>query len=398
MPYYKWNGVNLAGESVRGRLFACSQQELDGQLFKKQIALLSSRRVRSYLFFARVNDAQRLDVFRQLVVLINAGVLLPEALSIVAQQTHHAVLEESMHIITLYVREGNLLSDALRFHPAIADVLTVHLMNVGERSGTLGSALEAVCAHLQARHEHYRDMRSALTVPCVTLVFFILVSLAIIVFVIPQFASMFTTFGRDVPALTKMLMRMSAYITSVSLIWLMAGVIMIIGSLCLLKNTKNGKFAWERLIMHTPYVGRLVTCRWWGYCFESVGFLLSGGLQLVPALSAVQDTVANTTLKQSLSIIINQVRQGNSLSYALHAIDDAIISPDIIAMIRVGQETGTLDMMLKQVGRTYQSKAKQLVSFLSIVIQPLCIAILGLLILFLVIAIYMPILNMSYAI
>ncbi|MCX5925253.1 MAG: type II secretion system F family protein [Candidatus Dependentiae bacterium] len=398
MPYYKWCGVNLLGHQVRGRLFAQSVEKLDDQLFKRKIALLVSRPAYSWHFFARVRVGDKIAIFRQLFVLVTAGVLLPEALAIVAEQTQHAALEEVMYTSALCVQEGEAFSVVAHRYPTLNDSLMVQLLTVGEQSGTLPIALEAIVAYLQAKQDFHTQMNAALFMPVVTLVFFIIVVSLIFTFIIPRFADMFASLGQQLPPLTKTMMGVSDFVLSWSFAWVVLGIVCALTVLIMLKKTERGTFLWQNTVLHLPCIGNLVACQVWGYFFESVGLLLAGGMQLVPALEAVQGTVSHHIFYETISGVIESVKQGNTFSYALQVVDDKVVSADIVSIVRIGQEVGALDTMLKQVAVIYHNKVKKTVSFFTMIIQPLLIVILGLLILLLIVALYTPILNMSYAI
>ena len=133
-----------------------------------------------------------------------------------------------------------------------------------------------------------------------------------------------------------------------------------------------------------------------GYFFESVGLLLDGGIQLVPALTAVQKSITYDIFAQQMFVMIERVKHGNSLARALQVWDKKFISPDILALIRIGSEIGALGNQLKQAASIYHAKVKRMLAWLTMVIQPLLIIVLGLCILFLLIAIYTPLLSISY--
>lgn len=398
MPHFKWQGINICGTVVRGRLFAWTPEQLDKQLFKRNIALLKSKPAPSRRFFARVCIGHKVGVFQQLHILVMAGVLLPDALAIIAEQTQHVILEEVMHTIALHVREGKEFSFVVRQYPLLCDSLMAQLVSVGETSGKLPIALEAVVMYLRAQQDFYTHISSALCMPGITLAFFMLVVSLIFTFIIPRFADMFASLGHDLPPLTKMLMEISDYMLSWSFVWMIGGVILGVFCISLFKKTAPGIKVWEKIVIKMPCVGTLVAYSLWGYFFESVGLLLAGGVQLVPALIAVQSTITHHRFYQTIGDVVGQVKHGNTFSCALQSLDSAYITPDVVAMIRVGQEVGALGIMLKQIAAVYHAKVKKTLSFITMIIQPLLIIMLGLLILLLIIAIYTPLLNMSYAV
>lgn len=399
MPYYKWQGITLHGVMARGRLFAWSQEHLDEQLFKRKIALLQCRSVYSWRSLARVRLTDKMSIFQQLLVLVKAGVLLPDALTIVAEQTHQRALEHVMHAIASRVQQGESVSAVMQEYPLLCDFLMIQLLSVGEQSGTVSMALDAIVHYLRAKHDFYTQVSAAFFVPGITLCFFLVVVSLIFTFIIPRFADLFASLGQDLPPLTKTMMAVSDYLLSWSFLWILTGFFAVVIGLRLCVKNKLGAYWWQRFLMYIPYLGTLLAYRQWSYFFESISLLLEGGIQLMQALCAVQRTVVrNSPFYDTIETIIEHVKQGNAFSNSLSMLDDSIVSADIVSIVRVGQEVGMLDTMLKQVATIYQNRMKSMFATIAMLIQPTLIIMLGLLILLLIIAIYTPILHMSYAV
>jgi type II secretory pathway component PulF len=403
MPYFNWLGFTITGDKVSGLTFAPSTEYLDSQLLKRQIALVRSsqerpERLRARRFFARVKIADRYALLEQLNSMVAAGVLLPEALAIVAEQTRHLMLEEVMHMSALRVKEGELLSAVARDYPVFYDALMVQLLAVAEQSGKLSAILQTITHYLQAKQNFYGQVRAALLMPCMTLVFFLLVMIMLFLFVIPRFAQMFANIGQELPALTKFLIAVSSVMLSIQIIWVLLALGGICAGFAIVRKTDSWHKTKQRMLLAAPIVGSLVSDHIMGYFFESISLLLASGMPLLSALTAVKDTIVYPFFQERMDLVIREVKQGNSFAQALRVFDERIISADALAIIRVGQEIGSLDGMLKQVAAMYQARVKRTLSFLTMVIQPLLIVILGLLILLLIIAVYTPILQLSYAI
>jgi len=403
MPYFNWSGFTIAGDKISGLTFAPDTAYLDNQLLKRQIALVHSApehaaRLRARRLFARVRIADKHALFQQLTSLVSAGVLLPEALAIVAQQTHHLILEEIMHMSALRVREGELLSAVAQDYPAFYDSLMVQLLVVAEQSGKLSAILQAITHYLQAKQNFYAQVRAALLMPFMTLIFFMLVMIMLFIFVIPRFAQLFTSLRQELPPLTKSLIAVSNFMLSAQIIWVFLAIAVATICFARARKTEWANQAGQRVLLAMPIMGRLVSDQIMGYFFESVSLLLSGGMPLISALMAVKDTIEFPFFKHRIELVIREVKQGQSLAQALHVFDERMVSADALAIIRVGQEIGSLDGMLRQVAAMYQSNVKRTLAFLTMVIQPLLIIILGLLIMLLILAVYMPILQLSYAV
>lgn len=397
MPYFKWSGVDIQGNMVAGRLFALSEKELGDALFKSDIALIKSRLCYPLKFFTRVTRADKSAFFSQLHVLVASGILLPEALTIIAQQNRHLILEEVLHAIALQVQEGEMLSHIAYKYPVLFDSLSIQLLTVGENNGSLAAAFEAVVQYHRVQAAFYTQLYAALFIPALTLIVFLLVLLFLFISIIPHFAQMFSSMGSTLPSFTVTLLHISAYVTSWFFAFFLIGFLfVIIGAYYYFKKTKKGRKLGEQFLYALPYVGTFLTYQMFGYFFESVGLLLDGGIQLVPALTAVQKSITYDTFAQQMLVVIERVKHGNSLARALQVWDKKFISPDILALIRIGSEIGALGSQLKQSAYMYHARVKRMLAWLTMVIQPLLIIMLGLCILFLLIAIYTPLLSISY--
>jgi type II secretory pathway component PulF len=348
--------------------------------------------------FVRVRVADKSALFQQVHALLAAGVLLPEALSIVAQQTRHAILEEIMHQVTARVQGGEALSHVARDYPMLYDSLTIQLLSVGEQSGRLALVLQAIVRYLQVKQDFHASIRAALFMPFMTLLFFFAVMTLLFTVVIPRFAQMFASLGQELPPLTRGMIAVSDFMVSAYMIWAIVGLVGIVAAVRAVARTTRGQVLSQRVLLATPGIGSLLYQQALGYFFESVSLLLASGMPLVSALSAVSNTIPYLAVRERMEKAISEVRHGQSLAQALGSFGKKHISSDIIAIIRVGQEIGALDGMLKQVAGIYQSKVKRTLAFVTMIIQPLLIVILGLLILLLIVAVYTPILHLSYAV
>ncbi|MDP3889327.1 MAG: type II secretion system F family protein [bacterium] len=398
MPYFKWYGVTMIGQIQRGRLFAQSKEHLEEQLLKRHIALLKERQVRVWSPFFRITLAHKIGVFRQLCVLVSSGVLLSDALFIVAQQADNIRLQEVMYLIAEKVRQGVSFSAAMQEYPKLFDAMTIQLVHVGQESGNLAMALDSLCSYLEEKRDFYARVRAALFMPMITLGFFLIVASIIFIVIIPRFADMFAALGKELPAITKTMIRISTVLLSWYSVWIIGGLIVFWLLLKAFSWSVSGKRIYDYCAVHVPLFGSIVRYRFVAHTFESLSLLLAGGMQLVPALQAVERTIQNTQLRDIFRQVTEDVASGNSLADALFCHSEKLFAPDIIALLKIGQEVGNIDVMLKQASRVYNNRLKQQLVFISTILQPLVLIILGLLILTLIFAVYVPILNMSYAV
>jgi len=394
MPYYRWHGVDIIGDIKKGVQFARDPQHLDAMLITREIALLSHKPQRQWMR-KPIRMKDRLQFFRQLAVLINAGVLLPDAIGIVGDQLDHPPFQELIHSIATDVREGMLFSTALENYCAIFDPITIQLIRAGEESGNMGYALDAIASHMAATQDFYRRLRTALFLPAITMIFFCTIALIIFVFIMPRFLTIFSSLQQEMPLLTKRLLAMSLFIRSP-----LMGIVTAIGGAMILgvwrlTRVGKGRRILDNCLLHMPIIGSIMQQRFIGYTMQTLAVLLQGGMPLKQAISVVGQSVHNNLCKEQLVLLEGQIAAGSSLSDAIIRQQGMMGAPDVIAMIEVGQESGRLSMLLARVGHTYYERVTQQLSRLTMLLQPAVMVILGLLVALLIFAVYGPIFTLS---
>ncbi len=397
MPYYAWSGVDITGTIRTGKLFAKSETQLDEQLLKQGIALLKSKPAWWHLYRS-VSLADKLQFFRQLAVLIRAGVLVPDALVLLADQLAHPVLQEAVHTVADWVSEGIALHDAFNRYPALFSSLMIQQVRTGHESGNLADALEALSDMLEDTNTFYMQLRAALMLPMLTLLFFIGVTGVLFTVMVPRFAQLFATFKHELPYATKLLLRMHQLLTS----WRLFVVAALLVSICLLiswwRKTEIGKNVLDSLVLRMPFVGRIVVGRFATSFLQSISLLLGSGMSLVPALDVVATGVGNSVLRERVLMVKSEVEQGRSLSIAMmmHASD--LFGASVRAMVTVGEQSGQLPALLATVAKTEQQMVMRNLRAVTLLLQPLLMLLLGLLVTLLIVAVYGPIINLSHAV
>jgi len=396
MPYFQWRGVDLGATTRRGLSFARSVQELDKQLFEQQtIALLWSRPARRHWRGGPIRLRHLVHAFRQLAVLTGTGVLLPEALIIVAGQAQHPRLREVMHTIADDVASGALFSTILTRYPQLFSAIVVQLISVGEESGSLARTLDAVSCHLERTDDFYSRLRSALLLPVVTLIFFMTIATLIFVLIIPYFADLFVSMNHELPGITRLLIAVSCFMRS----WYMAvsvGLVVVGLSVLFLAH----RFSWAKkhidaFVLRMPLIGTLVVGRFMTYLLHATALLLEGGVPLAQALGIVGLSVDNLCLRADICHLQQAVMSGNSLSIAMREAPGQPFGNDLSAMVRVGEESGRLAFILKKCGSAHHDRLVQQLARLMALLQPLLMVMLGLLIATLIFAVYGPIITMA---
>lgn len=394
MPYFKWKGIDLTGCTQRGTMRARSEHHVYRALLNNDIALLRSsikhkRRI--------LNASSKADFFRQLALLIDSGVFLDQALLLLQEQVKKNRAHEMFDDIIADVHEGHSLSEACKKYPYEFDSLTIQMMQAGHESGSLGRSLQMLADYSEMREQFYKKLRSAALLPTITLIFFFIIGAAIIIFIVPAFASMFASLGHDLPTTTRWMMTLHSILTG----WMIVGIIMVL-ILAIIGFRKlyhyiRAKRIIDAYILRIPFIGTLVRETTITYFFQSVALLIQGGIRVVPALRTVRSLLGNEYIKEHLIVVEREVDKGYSLSTVMKNSKNLFVS-DAVALIRVGEESGQLGLMLARSAALYQERINRILFFMSTVFQPILMIILGLLIMGLIFAVYIPIFNLSYVV
>lgn len=395
MAYYTWKGVDLAGAIKKGKLFARSADELDAVLFKQKIALLSCKQSSQFFSHFSIPKTEKINFFKSLAQLLQAGVLLPDALIVVSSQAHHKQWHIVLSSISNSIFQGSSLSQALQDYPKIFDQVMINMVHVGQESGNLIESLTLLSDYLSDSYEFESNVRSAAMVPLITLIFFIIVAMAIFIFIIPHFITIFQSVNQELPWVTRIMIGMSDFFCS-GHIFLFLGCIG--AALALLKSyrsSSSGSYALDSFLLQIPGLGYLIMQRSLAHFLQAMAMLTSGGMHIVDALAVSKGIVSNKLIVHHLSIIEKEVQAGVSLSQAMMYEQGQIFGAQTVAIIKVGQESGRLPVLLNQTAKMYQSSIKKTITLITTLINPLLMIVMGLLITFLVFAVYLPIFNLS---
>jgi len=397
VPYFKWQGVDLRGKNRRGTVFARSNDHLDEILFKRDIALINSYQTRQ-LILLPISFSQKINFYRRLATLLKAGVHVPQALSILAESIENVKFQEIINNLQELVQEGKSLQDALSKHPATFDHVVVHMINIGQEAGALHLALHILSSHLESKHQFYKKIRSAALLPGLTFLFFVTVALVIFIGIMPLFSSIFESMEQEIPTLTKKLMNLSQFLASSRAVIAGVGFALLLWVGYLVLGTSRRKKILDHIAIKTPGLKHIVDSTYSFSFFQSVAMLLQGGMPLVPALKIAKASINNDLYKVQLEELQQAVASGSSLSAALSMQAGTFSRPENIAVVEVGEESGNLSEMLFSIAHDHQERLEHQLQRYSTLFQPILMLILGVLIALLIVAVYMPIMSLSYVV
>jgi type IV pilus assembly protein PilC len=393
MSTYVFKAMDLTGAKASGEVEAESKQIVADQLKQRGLIVLdiadkhASKQI-TLSFMNRIKPADLTILTRQLATMVNSGMTILRALYVLEAQTENQLLADTISAVRKDVEAGLPLSDALERHPKVFNQLFVAMTRAGETGGVLDAALMRVADQLESADSLRRQVKAAMAYPLVVMGFAFTVLIALVVFLVPVFIGVFKQFGGDLPAITKFTVSLSNAITGY---WwaIIAGGIGLVYAFRKWKATPAGQKIWDTFKLRIPMkigdiVQKISLARW----SRTLSALVSAGVPLLQALEITGKTAGNWCIEKAMGEVIDSVRQGGTISDPLKA---ASVFPGMVShMIGVGEETGALDTMLSKIADFYEDQVNSAVKQLASILEPVMIVLVGGMVGFIVISMYMP--------
>lgn len=389
---YLWEGRDRSGKTVRGEMRAGGTAVVSSTLRRQGISVVKIKKVRQ----SRRGKVTQKDITlftRQLATMMRAGVPLLQAFDIVAKGTNNGAVARLFLDIKADVETGTSLSQAFRKYPLYFDPLFCNLVGAGEQAGILDSLLDRLATYKEKILAIKGKIKSALFYPIAVIVVAFLVVALIMLFVIPAFKSVFSSFGADLPAPTLLVIAMSDFM--VQWWYLVFGGIggAIYFALQAWKRSPKVQVAMDRLMLRVPVFGELVRkatiARW----TRTLSTMFAAGVPLVEALDSVGGAAGNQVYLQATRKIQQDVSTGTSLTASMQAV--GVFPNMVVQMASIGEESGSLDAMLSKAADIFEREVDDMVESLSSLMEPVIMVVLGGLIGGLVVAMYLPIFKLG---
>ena len=389
---FEWEGKDRNGKIVRGEVRAAGENQVMASLRRQGV--LTTKIKKKKMSSGKAIKPKDIAIFtRQLATMMKAGVPLLQAFDIVGRGNANASVSRLLNDIRADVETGTSLSSAFRKFPKYFDSLYCNLVEAGEAAGILEELLDRLATYMEKTEAIKSKIKSALMYPTSVVVVAFVVGAIIMIFVIPAFKQVFTSFGADLPAPTLFVMGMSEFF--VAYWWLIFGVIG--GGLYFFfqawkRNERVQQFM-DRLLLKVPIFGELVekSCiaRW----TRTLSTMFAAGVPLVEALDSVGGASGNSVYAQATTKIQQEVSTGTSLTSAM---TNANLFPSmVLQMTAIGEESGSIDHMLSKAAEFYESEVDDMVAGLSSLMEPIIIVFLGVIIGGIVVSMYLPIFKLG---
>lgn len=393
MPYFKWVGVTIAGDFVRGKMVAASMNDLDERLLLRGVALIRCKKIWIVKIAWPISDDIRSEIFRHIAQLLAAGVLLPEALRIVSLQSYNPFICDMIAEVRNDIMQGTSLSHAFKKQHDLCNAMTVTLLHVGDQSSYLAQAFEHIADYYDARYSLKKSIYSALAMPALTLIFFIGISVFIFTIIIPRFADLFFSFHEQLPPITRAMIACSEFMRSRYVVFVFGFIVVLFTGvyyylMCYARKCID--IIKVRIIIIGPLIHQYLL----GQSFYALSLLIVGGVTLPDALHVLIASMDNCIVKKEWERLYHDVMSGYLLSDAMER--SRLFSQEVVSLVALGQESDTLSQALQRAACVYLESVRRSLSRFVFLLQPLAIMILGLLVAILIFSVYLPIMNLSY--
>jgi len=397
MPIFQYEGARRSGEAIKGTVNLPSEGEV--RIFLRQQGIRPSKIEQQSLFNKDMNffgsgvkDTEVAIMTRQLAVMVSSGVPLLQAFDILQQGEKNPRLKKALIDIQDQISAGSPLWEAMSKQKDIFNHLYVYLVRAGEMGGALDLILNRLAKYLDDNVRLVRMVKGAMVYPAAVSVVGFGVTFGLLTFVVPQFESMIAASGGELPYLTKVVINISHFCSSyfVYIIGIIVG-----GGTFFMRTIKTpeGKKIWDRFLLSMPLFGDLLIKGATARFSRTLGTMLTSGVNLIDAIEICKMTMDNTVIEEALAKVKEEISAGKTI--ALPLAQAKVFPGMVIQMINVGENTGTLDQMLIKVADFYEAEVEAIVGSLSKLIEPLVLVVLGGIVAFILIAVYMPVFNIA---
>ena len=391
---FLWEGKDKRGNKVRGKALAANEATLRADLRRQGVA--ATRVKTQSKAFSRGGKVTNEDIAvfsRQLATMMSAGIPMVQAFEIIGNGHEKPAVQKLVLDIKSNIEGGSTLHESLAKYPLYFDSLFVNLVEAGEQAGALESLLDKIATYKEKTEALKKKIKKALFYPIAVLCVAVVVSLVLLIFVIPQFEELFKGFGADLPAFTQMVVNLSRTVQHQG--WWMA---MVAGGagytfFYFLKRSKKMQLTLDRVMLKFPIIGPILVKAAIARFARTLATMFAAGVPLVEAMGSVAGATGNIVYEEAVLRMKDEVATGQRLQRAME--NTSLFPNMVVQMIAVGEESGALDTMSSKVADFYEAEVDNAVDSMSSLLEPLIMAILGVLVGGMVIAMYLPIFKLG---
>ena len=410
MPTFQYEAMDHTGREVKDTIDASTQEEAQ-QLIRqkgffvtriserakgaakkgKAAAKKGGRKKKKSFTIGKISTKQLCTFTRQLSTLQEAGLPILRSLRILEGQCKPGVLKNALGEVVEDIESGQTLSEAFAKHPKAFDRLYCNMIKAGEAGGALEAILQRLADFKEKDQSLKRRIKSAMVYPVVVIFVAVVIVGFILYFIIPKFESIFTDFNVPLPKMTLFLIEASHFLIQKFYIILLMPVFVWI-FIKLLYRSKTGAYIGDRVLLMIPVMGQIVEKSCVARTMRTLGTLVQSGVPILESLNIVKETAGNVVFERAFARIYDSIREGETIAQPLR--EARIVDDIVVNMIDVGEETGDLDSMLNKISDNYDEEVEALVESLVSLLEPIMIVVLGGIIGFIVIALFLPLITL----
>jgi type IV pilus assembly protein PilC len=391
---FLWEGKDKRGNKVKGKSLAANEASLRADLRRQGVAATRVKtQSAAFRSGGKVSNEDIAVFARQLATMMAAGIPMVQAFEIIGNGHEKPAMQKLVLDIKANIEGGSTLHESLAKFPLYFDDLFVNLVEAGEQAGALETLLDKIATYKEKTEALKKKIKKALFYPMAVLAVAVVVSIILLIFVIPQFEELFKGFGADLPAFTQMVVNLSRFVQHQG--WWMALVTggSIYGFFYMMKRSKPMQLARDRALLKFPIIGPILVKAAIARFARTLSTMFAAGVPLVEAMQSVAGATGNIVYEEAVLRMKDEVATGQRLQRAME--NTGLFPNMVVQMIAVGEESGSLDTMSAKVAEFYEAEVDNAVDSMSSLLEPLIMAILGVLVGGMVIAMYLPIFKLG---
>jgi type IV pilus assembly protein PilC len=419
MPTFQYEAMNNVGQAVKGTVEASTSEEaiskvrsmgnFPTKIREKAGGKSTAKKPRARTAAAptagggvrrrrvgKVSTKLLTTFTRQLSTLQDAGLPILRSLRILQEQQKPGMLRVGLRLVAEDVEGGKSLSEAMAQHPKAFDKLYTNMVRAGELGGVLDVILQRLADFMEKSQALRRKIIGAMIYPIAVITFAIAIVAGLLYFIVPKFESIFEELKSGLPAPTKMLMGMSEWMTSGGYLHILLFPIGIFIFAKILRKSEAGAMMLDRFKLSIPIIGKIISKSSVARFSRTLGTLLAAGVPILDALTITAETAGNEVYTKALLSVRESIREGESIAKPLR--QARVVDSMVVNMIDVGEETGELDKMLEKVADTYEDEVETLVAGMVSLLEPIMVIVLGVIVCFIVLALFLPMVGMLDAV
>ncbi len=393
---FHWEGISSAGQLIEGEIEARNIAFAKSELRKKGVTVKKIAKKRTSFFDRKNKKITQGDITtfsRQMATMIEAGIPIIQSFDIVAKGQSNKRMKDLIESIKTDVESGSTLAEALSKFPVFFNDLFCNLVDAGEKSGSLDIMLDKVATYKEKVETIKKKIKKALAYPMAVMVVAFLVTAGLLIFVVPQFESLFKGFGAQLPAFTEAIVQLSKVFQHYWYLIFSAVFGAIYSFIYALQHSPNFAQAIDRSLLKMPVIGTILVQAAIARFTRTLSITFAAGLPLVEALNAVAGATGNIIFSNATFKIQDEISSGQQMHIAMES--TKLFPGMVVQMVAIGEESGTLEKMLSKVADFYEEAVDNSVDALSSLLEPVIMTILGVLVGGLVIAMYLPIFKLG---